>query len=268
MIGYRIHALIVATVLATPTAALEADCVVRPNMVVELTSPDQGVLEVVRVRRGTAVTRGDVVGSLENQMQRTEVTLSRLRAENTVALDAAQDRVAFRLAEKTRADDLFARGTATQSAREQAQIEFQLALRELEGAEREVEFARAQLEKAEMMLARRQILSPVDGVVMRVTRAAGEYVTEQAPVATIASLDPLHVEAYLPIRDFPALEPGQAAEISIAAPFDLRAEAKVEVIDQVFDAASGTFGVRLSLPNPDRAIPSGVKCRLLIDTLN
>lgn len=28
------------------------------------------------------------------------------------------------------------------------------------------------------------------------------------------------------------------------------------------DVASGTFGVRLSLPNADYAIPAGVKCRL------
>ena len=32
-------------------------------------------------------------------------------------------------------------------------------------------------------------------------------------------------------------------------------------VDRVIDAASGTFGVRLTLPNPDRKIPSGLKCR-------
>ena len=35
----------------------------------------------------------------------------------------------------------------------------------------------------------------------------------------------------------------------------------VEVVDPMFDAASGTFGVRLTLPNPDRKIPAGLKCR-------
>jgi len=37
--------------------------------------------------------------------------------------------------------------------------------------------------------------------------------------------------------------------------------ARVDVVDQMFDAASGTFGVRLSLPNPNRRIPAGLKCR-------
>ena len=36
----------------------------------------------------------------------------------------------------------------------------------------------------------------------------------------------------------------------------------VTVVDQVFDAASGTIGVRLELPNPGYAIPAGLKCQV------
>jgi hypothetical protein len=39
-------------------------------------------------------------------------------------------------------------------------------------------------------------------------------------------------------------------------------KAVVTVVDQVFDAASGTIGVRLELPNPDYAIPAGLKCQV------
>jgi hypothetical protein len=35
----------------------------------------------------------------------------------------------------------------------------------------------------------------------------------------------------------------------------------VDVVDRTIDAASGTFGVRLLLPNPGNRIPAGVKCR-------
>ncbi|MFB3111528.1 MAG: efflux RND transporter periplasmic adaptor subunit, partial [Gemmatimonadales bacterium] len=30
----------------------------------------------------------------------------------------------------------------------------------------------------------------------------------------------------------------------------------------VIDSASGTFGVRLELPNPDHSIPGGVHCQI------
>jgi hypothetical protein len=36
----------------------------------------------------------------------------------------------------------------------------------------------------------------------------------------------------------------------------------VTLMDRVIDPASGTFGVRLELPNPDYAIPSGLHCRV------
>jgi multidrug efflux pump subunit AcrA (membrane-fusion protein) len=37
--------------------------------------------------------------------------------------------------------------------------------------------------------------------------------------------------------------------------------ARVTVVDRVVDAASGTFGVRLQLPNPGYRLPAGLKCK-------
>jgi multidrug efflux pump subunit AcrA (membrane-fusion protein) len=36
-------------------------------------------------------------------------------------------------------------------------------------------------------------------------------------------------------------------------------KAKATIVDKVVDAASGTFGVRLELPNPDYKLPPGLK---------
>ena len=40
----------------------------------------------------------------------------------------------------------------------------------------------------------------------------------------------------------------------------LAASGQVEIVDRVIDAGSGTFGVRLDLPNEAYAIPSGTNC--------
>ena len=34
------------------------------------------------------------------------------------------------------------------------------------------------------------------------------------------------------------------------------------VVDRLLDASSGTFGVRLALPNPTGALPAGIRCRV------
>lgn len=38
--------------------------------------------------------------------------------------------------------------------------------------------------------------------------------------------------------------------------------ADVILVDQVIDGPSNTFAIRLSIPNPDNKIPSGLKCKV------
>ena len=42
-------------------------------------------------------------------------------------------------------------------------------------------------------------------------------------------------------------------------------DAKVTVVDRVVDAASGLFGVRLELPNPDYKLSAGLKCQVTFE---
>jgi multidrug efflux pump subunit AcrA (membrane-fusion protein) len=37
-------------------------------------------------------------------------------------------------------------------------------------------------------------------------------------------------------------------------------QAKIMVVNKVVDSASGTFGVRLEMPNPNNAIAAGLAC--------
>ena len=39
----------------------------------------------------------------------------------------------------------------------------------------------------------------------------------------------------------------------------------MSVVDHVIDAASGTFRVRLELPNPDNRLPAGLKCVVSVE---
>ncbi len=238
------------------------DCIVRPKDVIELTSEEQGVLTAILVDRGQTVTRGQVVARLDSRLQESAVELARIRAQNEAATAASRARLEFRQDELTRIQELHRRKVATSVKLFEAETELRLAELDLESSIADRRIAAAELVQAEIRYERRLIRGPADGVVVRVTASPGEYAHEQAPVMTIAELDPLHVEAYLPIALFPHLAKGQEAEIGIGAPFDLVRTAMVSAIDTVFDAASGTFGVRLDLPNADHRLPSGIKCVL------
>lgn len=90
----------------------------------------------------------------------------------------------------------------------------------------------------------------------------GEYAYEQAPVMTVAEIDPLHVEVYVPVDHYGSIETGMTSEVRPQEPIGGTYDAEVTTVDRVFDAASGTFGVRLELPNPDYELPAGVRCRV------
>jgi hypothetical protein len=50
--------------------------------------------------------------------------------------------------------------------------------------------------------------------------------------------------------------PGRVAEVAPEEPVGGRHRATVKVVDPVIDAASGTFGLRLELPNTEHALPA------------
>ena len=117
------------------------------------------------------------------------------------------------------------------------------------------------LRRAEAALERRTVRSPSDGVVLRRFKQAGEYV-ENEPILRIAQLDPLRVEAIVPMSLFGHVQAGMQAEVLIEAGQDGPQSGTVDAVDAMADPASGTFGVRLELANPEHRIAAGQKCRV------
>lgn len=249
--------------LAATAGANEAlDCVMQPRSTIELGSPDEGIMDEVLVERGDLVEEGEVVARLDMRLEQLAVELARLRAQGNVDIRSGRAQLAFREREVERVAELRQSDMASQKDYDTAEIERRLAALQIERAELEHEVAQVEHERAQAMLARRVVHSPVDGVVVEVTMSPGEYAYEQAPVMTIAEIDPLNVEVYVPIERYGTIATGMTGEVRPEDPIGGTYGAEVTVVDRVFDAASGTFGVRLALPNPDYELPAGVRCRV------
>jgi len=97
------------------------------------------------------------------------------------------------------------------------------------------------------------------GVVVERYKSPGEYVEDQ-PVLKLAQIDPLNIEVILPLALFDTIKVGAQAEIMPEKPVGGIYRADVTIVDRVIDASSGTFGVRLEMPNPELKIPAGLRC--------
>jgi RND family efflux transporter MFP subunit len=240
----------------------ELDCVVQPSATVKLGSVEQGVVSEITVDRGDLVRKGQVVARLDSRLQALAVDLARIRAESDVEIVSARARLEFRALDFARAGRLHQRQAMAAKKLEEAEIEKRLAELALETALVQQRQARVELQQAMERLERRSIVSSVEGVVVKLNVSPGEFIYEQVFIATVAAVDPLYVEVFAPLDYFKRIGVGTTAQVDLESPIGGTYQAKVTVIDRVFDAASRTFGVRLELPNPEKRLPAGLNCRI------
>jgi len=116
-----------------------------------------------------------------------------------------------------------------------------------------------ELQRTAAEVALRTIKSPINGVVVERYLSPGEF-PKQERILKLAQIDPLRIEAYAPVSLIGKLAVGMDVQVKLEEPIGGTHKAKVTVVDRVVDAASGTFGVRMELPNPDLKLPAGLKC--------
>jgi RND family efflux transporter MFP subunit len=257
-------AAMLAAIFAEVAAADETwyDCLVDPARTVEVAAPASGILQDVLVRRGDRVEQGMPLARLDSAVEAATVDLLRTRVGMTEVVDAQRQQTALLDRRRERILTLQARGIASEDAVDQVEAERLRALSTLRQAELELALAEKELARAEIALERRTIGSPFDGVVQRLTRNEGEFVDGDDPILQLVQLDPLRIEAFLPLAVYGRVSVDAKVDLRTTVPADAAFEARVEVIDPIFDAASGTFGVELSVSNPGQEIPAGQRCQL------
>lgn len=116
-----------------------------------------------------------------------------------------------------------------------------------------------ELNRTTAEVALRTLKSPINGVVVERYMHPGEF-PKQERVLKLAQIDPLRVEAYAPVALLGRITVGMTGSVKPEDPVKGEYQGKVTVVDKVVDAASGTFGVRMEVPNPDMKLPAGLKC--------
>ena len=239
------------------------DCVVEPSAVVDLGAAVPGVLAETSVDRGDRVARGERLGQLESRLEEVGVRIAEEIATSATAIDLRATTSAFGARTSARNERLAAASAVSEQSMDQVRTEARIAELQLRQERESQTLAELELERARAQLARRELVSPIDGTVVQRFHEPGEYVDAE-PVYRIARLDPLHVEVIVPIEYLGRVRAGMRGSVTLTVPdFEARVlEATVQRVDAVADAASASYGVRLGLDNPELAIPSGVRCRV------
>lgn len=264
----RCPEVLAALALLAPAAATagEFDCVIEPRRTIEVRAPLEGLIDKVNVDRGDTVRRGQELVVLDTSVDRATADIARQKSTMDGAIRSGESRLEFSSGKAARAKDLEKQQYVSVQARDEAATEQRLAQAELQDARDNRKLAELELTRQLEIIRMKTIRSPLDGVVVERMLHPGEFAEAgvgRKPILKLAEVDVLHVEVLLPVEAYGKVAPGMPVDVLPEIPAGARYQARVKVIDRIVDAASGTFGVRMELANPQRRMPAGIRCKAL-----
>lgn len=202
-----------------------------------LAARTSGVIASLNVEKGSKVSAGDVVLSIEGP-------------ELLAAVETARATLAQRQQELQIAEALFKSGTGS---------ELQLIRARADAAA-----AEAALVQAEATADRLNVVAPFDGFVDSVEVEQGEWIQAGTQVARILSLDPIIVLGEISEIEVGHVRIGDKAEVRLVN--GLRAEGVVRHVAREASAQTRTYPVEVSLQNTGGEIPSGMTAEISLFT--
>lgn len=254
--------LVIAGASVGYTGTVVLDGLVEPFMIVNVGSPVPGILETVEVDRGDMVKKGQVLATLNSGVERATMELARARAEMKSTVRAREARLKFSQRKQQRLEELYQKKVIPFTEMDEARTESEMALMELEEAKDNKFLAAIEYKRSVAIVERMKINSSISGVVMERFLSPGEHVEDQ-PILKVAQINPLNVEVFAPVELLGVINVGMSADVKLENSVGHVYQVKVKIVDRVMDAASGTFGVRLELPNPEFKLPAGLKCQVI-----
>ena len=235
-------------------------CLIEPQQVAEVGAPAIGIIEAVLVDRGDRVVKGQVIARLRSDVERAAVAVAHSRAQAEADELAARTSLDFARQKLERAQNLQARKFISQQAVDQARTEVELAEQKSRQASEQKYTTRQELGLTQAQLAQRVIRSPFDGIVAERYLSVGERV-EEKPLFRVARINPLKVQVVVPAAFYGKIKSGTTASVQPQLPDAVATSARVTLVDKLIDGPSNTFRVQLELPNPDFALPAGLRCK-------
>jgi macrolide-specific efflux system membrane fusion protein len=193
-------------------------CLVSLIEDIQVPAREAGALTSVEVVEGQFVTAGQLLAQIDDRQPRLDKLAAEL--ERDAALAKAQDDIEVRYAqaalevaqaELSRAQAIEAKspGGVTQQeiqklrlARHRDELQIDRSKLEMRVAKMNADVHQASVQAADDALTRRQIVSPIDGVVVTIFHERGEWVSAGQPVLQVVRIDRLRVEGFLSASEY------------------------------------------------------------------
>lgn len=207
-----------------------------------------GVVQEIRKSQGDAVRRGEVIAVIDS---RELAEAKRSFIDTGSALEF--ERRAFEREERLWKRNISSEADylAAERSRHEAELKHRSARQQLEALGVGREALQALLDNPDSVLTRLEVRAPFDGVVVQKSVAAGQAVTEDEDLFTVADLSSVWVNVTVYAKDLNAVKVGQEVSIRSDA---LGAETRGQIvyIGALVGGEARAATARIVLPDPAR----------------
>ncbi|MEM9943405.1 MAG: efflux RND transporter periplasmic adaptor subunit [Planctomycetota bacterium] len=237
----------------------QIDGFTTPFKSIELSSDESGAIAEMNVEEGDSIREGEVIAKLDSRVQQIQLQIAQQMAENKSQVMANQQMLSKREAISARLKELRDKGHASESEIIRSEMELSIANAKYLASLEEQEIRKIEQKRAAIQLERRNIVSPMNGVVSKLHRKNGEFLSPLHPeVVTIIQIDRLLATFPVPSQDVKNFQVGQ--EFNLKLENENSIAAKIYGIGVETDAQSGTVEVKFVIDNEDLKLRSGEIC--------
>lgn len=253
----------VVAFLFTKVTSAQTQGFIEPFRTIALSSDESGAIAQLNVEEGDHISANEVVASLDSRVQELQLEIAAHLADADSQLAAAEHTYKKRMAISTRLGELRSKGHASQSEIIRAEMELSIAKAKFLAAKEEQAVRKIEKRRADVQLERRSIRAPFDGIVSKVHRREGEFLSPLRPeIITLIQTDQLLATFAVPSSMVGTFEPGKEFNIEIIG--GKTVVATVHTIGVETDAQSGTIVVKFVIDNSTQEIRAGESCVLNI----
>lgn len=247
---------------SAPSMAGEYDGFTEPQHDIMVAAAEIGRLERIDVKVGDRVEKGQVIGKLEDALQVASVKIAKMQAVMTGELEAAKAEAALNQVRTMKLRQLAGEGMARPDELRRSEADLRISLARQMAAEEQLLLRGLELERYQLQLERRQILSPMAGVISKVFHKPGEYITPGDPaVVRLLVMDRVDAVFNVPVEEISGMAAGDPVRVYLRSS-SVTLAAEVTSIAPDIDGESGTVQVRVELDNKDGRLLVGDRCTL------
>ena len=210
----------------------------RARQGVQLVSELAGVVKQVHFQSGAAVKKGDLLISLDADVERAQLAAAAAAAELAV--------------------------TTLKRDREQLKV-LAVSQAQIDAAEADVKAKQAQVDQIRAVIAKLEIRAPFSGTVGVTTVSTGQYLKAGDAIVSLQSIDPILVDFHVPQRYLPILKTGQTVHLSGNGFEGHDFQGQISAIDNVVNRNTRNVHVEARVANPDGALLPGMYAEVRID---